>query len=45
MKVPFLDLKAQFKCVRKEIEKRFSLIIDNAAFISGKEVIEFEKKF
>jgi len=45
MKVPFLDLKAQLPQIRAEIEERFSAIIENTAFICGKEVREFETAF
>jgi dTDP-4-amino-4,6-dideoxygalactose transaminase len=45
MNVPFLDLKAQFPKIRSEIEKRFSNIIDNTAFVCGKGVQEFEESF
>jgi dTDP-4-amino-4,6-dideoxygalactose transaminase len=45
MNVPFLDLKAQLPLIREKIEKRFSEIIDNTAFISGKNVAEFEERF
>jgi dTDP-4-amino-4,6-dideoxygalactose transaminase len=45
MNVPFIDLKAQLPKIRSEIEERFSKIIDNTAFVCGKEVQEFEKIF
>jgi dTDP-4-amino-4,6-dideoxygalactose transaminase len=45
MNVPFLDFKAQLPKIRTEIEKRFSKIIDNTAFVCGKEVQEFEETF
>ncbi len=45
MNVPFLDLKAQLPQIREEIEARFSRIIDNTAFVCGKEVREFEETF
>jgi dTDP-4-amino-4,6-dideoxygalactose transaminase len=45
MNVPFLDLKAQFPKIRSEIEKRFSDIIDNTAFVCGKGVQGFEETF
>jgi dTDP-4-amino-4,6-dideoxygalactose transaminase len=45
MNVPFLDLKAQLPEIRSEIEERFSKIIDNTAFVCGKEVQEFEENF
>jgi len=45
MNVPFLNLKAQLPEIRSEIEERFSKIIDNTAFVCGKEVQEFEETF
>ncbi len=45
MNVPFIDLKAQLPMIRLEIEERFSKIIDNTAFVCGKEVQEFEETF
>jgi len=45
MKVPFLDLKAQLPQIRQEIEERFARIIDNTAFVCGREVQEFEERF
>ena len=45
MNVPFLDLKAQLPQIREEIEERFSRIMDNTAFVCGKEVREFEETF
>ena len=45
MKVPFLDLKSQIGTIRAEIEERFSSIINNTAFVCGKDVANFENKF
>jgi len=45
MNVPFLDLKAQIPQIREDIEERFSRIIDNTAFVCGREVKEFEERF
>ncbi|MHA2052193.1 MAG: DegT/DnrJ/EryC1/StrS family aminotransferase [Candidatus Hodarchaeales archaeon] len=45
MNVPFIDLKAQLKKIRSEIERRFSNIIDNTAFVCGREVQKFEGTF
>ena len=45
MNVPFIDLKAQLPDIRSEIEARFSNIINNTAFVCGKEVQEFEETF
>ena len=42
MNVPFSDLKVQLPIIRAEIEDRFSSIIDNTAFVSGKAVEEFQ---
>jgi len=43
--VPFLDLKAQFATLRKEILSALEHVCANAAFILGEEVREFEKEF
>lgn len=45
LKIPFLDLKAQLKDVYNEIDDEITNIISNTAFVMGKPVFEFEKKF
>lgn len=45
MRVPFLDLRAQLPQIRKDIEGRFSRIVDNTGFVCGREVKEFEERF
>jgi dTDP-4-amino-4,6-dideoxygalactose transaminase len=45
MQVPFLNLKMQLPDIRKEIESKFSTIIDNTSFVCGSNVSEFEKKY
>jgi len=45
MQVPFLDLKAQHHQIYNEIDDRITDIITNTAFILGKHVEEFEKRF
>lgn len=45
MKVPFLDLKAQYKSIKEEINPAIQEVLDNAAFILGKAVYDFEKDF
>lgn len=45
MDVPFLNLNAQLPQIRSEIEERFARIIDNTAFVCGREVGEFEDTF
>ena len=45
MKVPFLDLKAQYKTIKDEVNPAIQEILDNTAFILGKAVSYFEKEF
>jgi dTDP-4-amino-4,6-dideoxygalactose transaminase len=45
MKVPFLDLKAQYQTIKNEVNPAIQDILDNAAFILGKSVLKFEKEF
>jgi len=45
MKVPFLDLKAQYKSIRDEITVALQQVLDNTAFAGGPFVEEFEKDF
>ena len=45
VKVPFLDLKAQYPDVLDEIRFRIDDILENTAFISGKYVSAFEADF
>ena len=45
MKVPFLDLKAQYQTIKNEVDPAIQDILDNSAFILGKSVLEFEKEF
>ncbi len=45
MQVPFLDLKAQYKKIRSEINPAIQEILDSSAFVLGKAVAEFENNF
>ena len=45
MNVPFLDLKAQYKAIKNEIDPAIQNVIDNTAFILGESVSQFEKDF
>ena len=45
MKVPFLDLKAQYASIRDEITDALQQVLDNTAFAGGPFVKEFEKDF
>jgi dTDP-4-amino-4,6-dideoxygalactose transaminase len=45
MKVPFVDLQAQYKSVKDEIDAAIARVLDNASFILGREVEAFEAAF
>jgi len=43
MKIPLVDLKAQYLSMKKEIDEAIQKIIDNTSFIMGPHVKEFEE--
>jgi len=45
MKVPFLDLKAQYLNIKPEIDSAIAAVIDKTAFAGGPFVAEFEDNF
>ena len=45
MKIPFVDLKAQYKTIKNEIDDAIQSVIDEAAFIKGKYVEKFEREY
>ncbi|PID60877.1 MAG: erythromycin biosynthesis sensory transduction protein eryC1 [Ignavibacteriae bacterium] len=45
MKVPFLDLKAQYKTIKDEVLPEIFNVLDNTAYVMGKPVFNFEEKF
>lgn len=45
MNIPFVDLKAQYKSIKKEIDNAINTVIENSAFIGGSFVKNFEKDF
>ena len=45
MKVPFVDLKAQYQSIKPEIDGAIASVIEQTAFIGGLFVNEFEKNF
>jgi dTDP-4-amino-4,6-dideoxygalactose transaminase len=45
MKVPFLDLKAQYNTIKYEVNAAIQEIINNTAFILGDSVKAFQKEF
>ncbi len=44
MKVPLLDLKAQYATIRTEVEKALLSVAESQHFILGPEVENLEKK-
>lgn len=40
----FLDLKAQYKDIKKEIDIAIGRVLENSCFVGGQEVAEFEKE-
>ena len=45
MKVPFLDLKAQYNSIKDEVMPAIQNVIENTAFVLGKPVFDFEAAF
>jgi dTDP-4-amino-4,6-dideoxygalactose transaminase len=45
MKVPFLDLKAQYESIKEEINEAIQKVLDSCAFAGGPFVEEFENNF
>lgn len=45
MKIPFVDLKAQYKTIKNEIDEAIQSVIDETAFIKGKYVEKFEREY
>lgn len=45
MNIPFVDLRAQYKSIKEEIDEAICRVLENSAFIGGIEVENFEQKF
>ncbi len=45
MKVPYLDLKAQYETIADEITTALQKVLDNSAFAGGPFVTQFEREF
>jgi len=45
MQVPFLDLKAQYKTIKAEIDSAMQSVVDQTAFAGGSFVARFEEAF
>ena len=44
VKMPFVDLKAQYAVLRESIHARMQKVLDHGQFIMGPEVAELEQK-
>ena len=45
MKIPFVDLLAQYESIKEEIDKAISNVILDSAFIGGKHLKTFEQNY
>lgn len=45
MKIPLVDVKANYKSHKREIDKAIQSVIDSSSFILGPQVAEFERNF
>jgi dTDP-4-amino-4,6-dideoxygalactose transaminase len=45
MIVPFVDLQAQYRAIRREVDEAIRRVVESAAFILGREVETFETAF
>jgi dTDP-4-amino-4,6-dideoxygalactose transaminase len=45
MTIPFVDLKAQYRSIKPEIDEAVSRVFESAQFILGDEVAAFEREF
>jgi len=45
LNIPFVDLKAQYHSIKKEMDTAISNILENTAFVKGKAVTDFEESF
>lgn len=45
MKIPLVDLKAQYESIKDEIGEAIQRVLDSMQFILGEEVIRFEEEF
>jgi dTDP-4-amino-4,6-dideoxygalactose transaminase len=45
MNVPFLDLQAQYRSIKPELDSAIQAVLDKSAYVLGPAVAEFEKNF
>jgi len=41
--VPFIDLKAQYRAIKENVDARIQKVLDHAAYVNGPEVVECEQ--
>ena len=44
-KIPFVDLVAQYKSIKDDIDVAISRVLNASSFIMGEEVVRFEEEF
>jgi len=44
-RIPFVDLKAQYESIKREIDDAIAAVLNQTAFIGGSFVKEFEEAF
>ena len=45
MKVPFIDLQAQHRALRDELNQAIQRVMERSDFALGEDVVRFEKEF
>lgn len=45
MQIPLVDLRAQYRSIKKEIQRAINQVLNSTQFILGKNVAQFEKAF
>src|ERR671921_2728771 len=45
MSVPFVDLQAQYRSIKSEVDAAIQRVLDTSAFVLGREVEAFERAF
>ncbi|OAN55054.1 DegT/DnrJ/EryC1/StrS family aminotransferase [Magnetospirillum moscoviense] len=45
MKIPFVDLKAQYQSIKNEVDAAIATVVDSSAFVGGNAVSAFEQAF
>ncbi|RIK67022.1 erythromycin biosynthesis sensory transduction protein eryC1 [candidate division KSB1 bacterium] len=45
VQIPFLDLKAQYRTIKAEVDEAMQRVVENCDFVGGAAVDEFEKNF